>query len=203
MSVKIRRTNFLSFGKHLRIAFPLRSLIVLAMIFCFFSTAFSQVEKRIEEIRKIYQEVNKKVSECEENGETSTTFLTEMIVNKNSGQYPAVGIYRMTARFYYTFGNREKNPYPDRLMKVILATNRSATTESYEYLFNSAGQLIFYFGKKDEREIRVYFEAEKPIKILHGEKNIKTTDKSEIERAKAILNEKQKLIEIFQISLGF
>jgi len=203
MSVKIKRRDFLSIGKPLKIAFPLKSLTVSAIIFCFFSTAFPQMEKRIEEIRKIYQEVNKKVAECEENGDTSTTFLTEVFVNKNNGSYPAVGIYKTTAKFYYTFGDREKNPYPDRLMKIVLATNRSAMTENYEYLFNSAGQLIFYLGKKDETEIRVYFETEKPFKILHGEKNVKITDKSEIERVKAILSLKQKLVGIFQSTQNF
>jgi hypothetical protein len=176
-----------------------RVLILIILLVGFSSFTFSQTEKRIEEIRKIYQEVNKKVAECEVNGDTSTTFLTEMIVNKNDGSYPAVGIYKTTVKFYYTFGNREKNPYPDRLLKIMMTTNRSDRTENLEFLFNEKGSLIFYFEKKDEVESRVYLELEKPIKFLQGEKMVSVNTKF----VKSILSEKKKLIGIFQSSLSF
>lgn len=174
-------------------------LVFIILLLCSVSFSFSQTEKRIEEIRKIYQEVNKKAAECEENGDTSTTFLTEMIVNKNSGPYPAVGIYKTTVKFYYTFGDREKNPYPDRLLKITVTTNRSNRTESSEFLFDEKGRLIFYFEKKDDVERRVYFEVEKPIKFLQGEKIILTN----AELIKAILGESKKLTGIFRNSLNF
>lgn len=176
-------------------------VLIILLLGCSIS-AFSQTEKRIEEIRKIYQEVNKNVAECEVNGDTSTTFLTEMIVNKNDGSYPAVGIYKTTVKFYYTFGDREKNPYPNRLMKIMVTTNRSATTETSEFLFSEQGQLIFYFEKKEE-ERRVYFALEKPIKILKGEKTLPAGNKQEAEFVKSILNEKRKLVGIFKNSLEF
>lgn len=174
-------------------------LILIILLVGFSNFTFSQTEKSIEEIRKIYQAVNKQIAECEENGDTSTTFLTELVVNKNKGSYPAVGIYKTAVKFYYTFGDREKNPYPERLLKIMMTTNRSNRTESSEFLFNENGQIIFYFEKKDDMESRVYFELEKPIKILQGEKSVSINTKF----VKSILSEKKKLVGIFQSSLSF
>lgn len=180
----------------------LKTVIFLILLSTCFSSAFSQTDVQIEKIRKIYQEVNQKVTECEANGDTSATFLTEIIVNKNNGSYPAVGIYKTVAKFYYTYGNREKNPYPHRLLKIMLTTNRSSTTETSEFLFNEAEKLIFYFEKK-EAERRVYFDLEKPFRILKNEKLLPLNDKTEAEFVKTILNEKKKLVGIFQSSLDF
>lgn len=176
-----------------------RALVLIILLLGCLISAFSQTEKRIEEIRKIYQEVNKNVAECEANGDTSTTFLTEMVVNKNDGPYPAVGIYKTTLKFYYTFGDREKNPYPNRLLKIMVTTNRSNRSESSEFLFDEKGQLIFYFEKKEDGERRVYFSLEKPIKFLQEEKSVSINAKF----IKSILSEKKKMIDIFQNSLNF
>lgn len=180
-----------------------KALVFVILLLSCASFSFSQTEKRIEEIRKVYQEVNKKAAECEVNGDTSTTFLTEMIVNKNDGSYPAVGIYKTTVKFYYTFGDREKNPYPDRLLKIMVTTNRSDRTENSEFLFDEKGGLIFHFEKKDDLEKRVYFNLEKPIKILQGEKTLPVSNKQEAESVKIILKEMSKLVKIFLNSLEF
>lgn len=176
-----------------------KSLFFIVLLLSCVGFSFSQTDRRIEEIRKIYQEVNRKAAECEVNGDTSTTFLTEMIVNKNDGSYPAVGIYKTTVKFYYTFGDREKDPYPNRLLKIMMTTNRSDRTENTEFLFDEKGKLIFYFEKKDDSEKRVYFNAEQPIKSLQGEKSVSIN----MEFIKSILSEKKKLIGIFQNSLLF
>ena len=169
---------------------------------CFLS-AFSQTDKRIEEIRKAYQEADRRIAECEESGETATTFLTEIVVNKNNGPYPAVGIYRTSIKFYYTFGDREENPYPDHLLKITVTTKRSAVTEYSEFLFGEKDQLIFYFGKNADAERRIYFESERPLKILHGEEPVPVGHQEEAEFVKSILKEKVKLSGIFKNSLQF
>jgi len=86
-------------------------------------------------------------------------------------------------------------------MKITVTTNRSAMTENVEFLFNPAGQLIFYFEKKDEQESRFYFAAEKPFRILRGDKSVNINSKEEIEKTKTILAEKKKLVEIFKNGL--
>ena len=179
----------------------------LLMLFVLTGAAFltisAQTEKRIDEIKQIYKETNAKIAEAEENGEYSSTFLSELVVNKNNGSYPAVGTYKTVVKFYYTFGDREKNPYPDRLLKIEVETKRSDRTETAEFLLNETGQLIFYFGKKDDQEFRAYFSAEKPLKFLKGPESVSLNDKTANQTAKAVLAEKRKLAGIFSASLDF
>jgi hypothetical protein len=181
---------------------PLYLFGVIFLMFGFLGVAdiFPQSEKSIEEIRRIYQETNKKVAECEENGDSSSTFLTEITVNKNNGSYPAVGIYKSVVKFYYTFGDREKNPYPNRLLKVVVTTNRSAMTETSEFLFNEQGQLIFYF-ENNEAEKRVYFALGKPIQILEGKKKLDLKSKNAAGLSRQIAKQEQRLRAIFENSL--
>ena len=162
----------------------------------------AQTDKRIEAIRQTYQQVNQQIAECEANGEYSTTFLSELVVNKNNGPYPAVGIYQSVIKFYYTFGDREKNPYPDRLLKITVTTKRSDRTEAAEFLFNPAGQLIFYYEKKESGELRDYLAGERPLKIAHGEATAEVSKLGEAALTRAILKEKQKLAGIFRHSLN-
>lgn len=181
---------------------PLQMVTILLLILGLgsFANVFSQTEKRIEEIRRIYREVNKKIAECNENGDTSNTFLTEVVVNKNKGSYPAVGIYKSVVRFYYTFGDREKDPYPNRLLKVMMTTNRSAMTETSEFLFDEKGNLIFYF-EKNVTEKRLYFALGKPIQGLEGTNSIDLKSKASTELVRQIAEQQQRLSAIFQKSL--
>lgn len=166
-------------------------------------SVFAQEDKRIEEIKTIYKETNEKVAECEKNGEYSSTFLSEFVVNKNNGSYPAVGIFRTVFKFYYTYGDREKNPYPNRLLKIVIETKRSATTEKREFLFNEKEQLIFYFENLEEGEKRLYFQNEAVIKSLFGDKTQDLKNAETVKLAKFAIAEKKKLVGIFQKSLDY
>lgn len=179
-------------------------VVVLILIGSCFSQISAQTDKQINLIKKIYQETNEKVAECEAEGEYSTTFLSEMVVNKNNSSYPAVGIYKSTIKFYYTYGDREENPYPNTLLKIVVLTNRSSQNEYSEYLFNPAGQLIFYYEKNEENpqdERRFYFSGEKLIKSLKGEKATNISGREQVQAVRTILNGKRKLIGIFKNSL--
>ena len=179
-------------------------IILISWLFAALGTSVSaQTEKRIEEIRKIYDETNQKIAESNAEGEFSSVFLTQLIVNKNNGSYPAVGIYQPAVKFYYTYGDREKNPYPNRLLKIEIEIKRAGRTETAEFLFNETGHLIFYFGKKDDEEKRVYFSGEKPIRVLTGTKNVPLNEKTAADLVKTILAEKRKLTGIFSGSLDF
>lgn len=167
-------------------------------------TVSGQTDARIEAINKISNEANEKIAECEANGEYSSTFLTELIVNKNNGSYPAVGIFKTVFKFYYTYGNREKDPYPNRLLKITVTTNRSNRKEYSEYLFNPAGQLIFFFAKNDEAaERRYYFSLEKLIRSQKDEKTVNIKSRQEIAAVNAILREKRKMESIFRDSRSY
>ena len=179
----------------------------MIVIGAFGLTVSAQTEKQIEAIKQIYKATNEKIAESEANGEFADTFLSEMVVNKNNGSYPAVGTFKTVYKFYYTYGVREKNPYPNRLMKVAVETNRAANTEKYEYFFNEKEQLIFYFESKNEGETfyekRIYFQNEAVIKFLIEDKTQNLTKAETLQAAKNVLAEKRKLAGIFKDSLDY
>lgn len=165
----------------------------------------AQADERIENIKKIYEQTNRKIAETNENGEYSTVFLAELVINKNNGSYPAVGLFQTVYKFYYTYGDREKNPYPNRLLKIEIETKRSANIEIYAFLFNEKEQLIFYFDRKSETENviekRIYFQNETVIKSLLGEQNLPNAETLKI--SKTALTEKKKLAAMFQNALNY
>lgn len=164
-----------------------------------------QDDKRIEEIRRLSRQVNEQIAESESSVESTGVYCNELVVNKGDKSWPAVGIYRMVFKFYYTFGDREKDPYPNRLLKITVMTDRSTRHEYAEYLFNPAGQLIFYFEKDDESSLaerRYYFASERLIRRMTGQRVVDINSREAVEAAKGALNEKKKLREIFLKSLG-
>lgn len=169
-----------------------------AVIFAAAAEASAQSDKRIDDIRRIYKETNDRIADTDGGG----VFVTELAVNKNGASYPAVGIYNSTARFYYTYGDRERNPYPDRLLKVAVTTNRSAATESREFLFDTGGRLVFYFEKVADAERRIYFAAGRAIRIIEGEKQVSVSGRKEAEFARIAAADANGLFEIFRRSLG-
>ena len=166
------------------------------------TVAVAQSSGRVAEIRKLTEKINEQIAQSEQSPDTSTTFLTELTVNKNLSPYPAVGIYKTVVRFYYTFGDREEEPYPNRLLKIINATDRSNRKEYSEFVFDEAGKLIFYFEKQEDGERRLYFAAEKPIRFQQGERSL-GLNKERAAIVTAVLKEKANLVEMFRRSLRF
>ena len=178
-----------------------RNLVLLVLaVFGTVTVNAQQVDKRVEEIRKLYAEVNQQIADHEKSSEESTIYMNELVVNKSRGSWPAVGIYEVTMKFYYTFGDRERYPYPNRLLKVTTFTKRSSTTYYDEYLFNTAAQLVFHFqkeGDNTEMERRHYFTAERLIKSTIGTRNLDTTRREALDDAREILDLKKQLVAVF------
>jgi hypothetical protein len=184
----------------------MRKIALILFIWAFFAApSFAQSnDAKVEEIRRIYQQTNEQLAEAEKSFAESRIYLSELIVNKGGTMYPAVGTFRSTIKFYYTFGNREENPYPNRLLKIMVLTDRSANTESSEYLFSRAGQLIFYFEKstyETATESRFYFSNGKVISILRGQKSADIKSRQEIAASRAVQAQAEKLVGIFNRSL--
>lgn len=155
----------------------------------------------VAEIREAYKKVNEQIAEMQKAPEYSSVFVTEIVVNKNNASYPAVGVYNSTVRLYYTYGDREKNPYPDRLLKATVTTRRSSRTETYEYMFGENGELIFAFEKKDKIERRAYFRSSRLVRSQLGDAII-SNDKTEAKQAAAkFLAEAKRLRATFVNSL--
>jgi hypothetical protein len=178
-------------------------LLLLIGAFAGRTLCVAQTSGRIEAIKKICQKTNEDIARSEESPEISTIFLTELAVNRNNGPYPAVGIYRTVVKFYYTFGDREKEPYPNRLLKIIVATDRSDRKEHSEFVFNEAAQVIFYLEKKDNIERRLYLAAEKPIRLEQDDRLLSLKTRSQAAIVATIMKEKANLVQVFRRSLGF
>jgi hypothetical protein len=194
----------------------MKKTILLVLLVSVFSTASASAQnKQIEEIRQIYKQTNEKIRAAEKlfvtarkDGGIAETeiFLTEVQFNKGNTSYPAVGIFREEIKFYFTFGKGEN---PDRLLQIETVTFRAAAVERREYIFDKAGQFIFYFEDPDmgnmdrDEETRIYFSGGKMIRFQVGD-DIKTDSpifrrKNEI--VQEVLEKQKKLVNVFRNSL--
>lgn len=158
----------------------------------------------LDRIRATCADTNAMIAEMQKQPELSSVFAVELTVNKHSAPYPAVGIYQRTATFFYTYGDREKNPYPDRLLKIAAVYRRSSRVENIEFYFNPAGQLISTFASNPEsaiNETRMYFTAGKLIKISDDGKEIGLKTQRAVEARTLALKESARLKGIFRAAL--
>jgi hypothetical protein len=171
----------------------------------FFLSASAQIaDKRIDEIRRLYMQTNSDIEIAEREAPYSQIYLVELNVNKTGNQYPAVGIYSNVSKFYYTYGDREKDPYPNRLIKINVTTKRSAMIINSEFLYNPAGQLVFGFVSTDgeeQRETRMYFANSVLIKLLDGDRDVNVRLKGVQDTAAALKRESARLVALFSASM--
>ncbi|MGZ8846700.1 MAG: hypothetical protein ACXW3C_09580 [Pyrinomonadaceae bacterium] len=178
-------------------------ILILLCVSAFSPVVLAQTDRRIDAIKKLVQKIDEDIARSDAEPEYSNIYLTELAVNKGNGSYPAVGIYRPVVKFYYTYGDREKDPYPNRLLKIIVSIDRSDRHEQSEFIFNEAEQLIYYFEKKDDVERRLYFAAGHAIRFQEGQRVLSLTAKSQSDVVATVLRDKTNLVTIFRRSLGF
>jgi hypothetical protein len=182
--------------------FRLAAILFAAFVYLGSSDVSAQAnDSRIDRIRNAYRQVNDQIAESEKSPEFASIFVIELEVNKHNAPYPAVGVFTSTARFYYTFGDREKNAYPDRLLKVVVTTRRAARAENAEYLYDPAGKLIFAFEKTDDAERRFYFDINKLIRYQEGQTVLAMNAPATRSAGSAILKESDRLSAIFRNAL--
>ena len=163
----------------------------------------AQSDQRIQAISNLRDKIDRDIAAREAEPEYSTIYLTELAVNKDNGSYPVVGIYRPVVKFYYTYGDREKEPYPNRLLKIVVAVARSDRQEYSEFLFNEKEQMAFYQEKKDGIERRIYFAVGRPIRFEQDGRMLSLRGRPQISAIASVLKEKTKLVAIFRRSLEF
>ena len=173
------------------------------VLLLFAAGTLAQTDRRIEAISKIRAKIDQDIVASEAEPEQSNIYFTELAVNKNNGSYPAVGVYRPVAKFYYTYGDREKEPYPNRLLKIVLAIDRSDREEYSEFVFNDAEQLVFYLDKKDDVERRVYLAAGRAIRFEQNGRVVGLRARSRAADVASVLRESANLVAIFRRSLRF
>jgi len=186
-------------------SFIRRSIAHLALLFCaVFAVSAQTADKRIDDIRSLYASTNSAIETAEKEAPYSQIYVVELTVNKTGNQYPAVGTYSNISKFYYTYGDREKNPYPDRLLKINVTTKRSAMITNSEFLFNPAGELVFGFVKTDgeeQSETRLFFANGLLIKLLDGDRDVNVRLKTVQDTAAAFKRESARLVALFASSM--
>ena len=178
---------------------------LISLFLLFTCSAFAQVEdKRIGEIDHLYEQTNEAIRVAEENAPYSEKYVVEIAVNKTGNSYPAVGAYSNVTRFHYTFGDREKDPYPNRLMKAAVVTKRAASITTSEFLYNTAGQLVFGLVRTDgeeQRETRLYFAAGQLIRLSDGGREVNVRNRNVLDTAAAFKRESARLTALFAAAL--
>lgn len=173
----------------------------LLLLFTALAAAAQNEDKRVEAIRELYKTAKENITHAEQGDEGSKYFINELILNRGNASFPAVGTYRSVQRFYYTYGDRSRNPYPDRLRMVIVETQRAGVVENEEYLFNDTGELVFYFNRIGEGEQRLYFADSRMIRRLDGQTSVNVTTRESQETAKIVRETAVKLLTVFRSSL--
>ena len=173
----------------------------------------SAQEKSVERIKRLYEEIGKKIELSEKGIEESQyagIFCTELVINNSKHVCPVVGNYEVTYKFYFELAHTEGHEFPDRLRKVVM--NSSMSTRSYysEYLFDEEGALVFYFTKPNEPPIgdepqraeqRIYFTGGRPVRIINGQKVRDALSARDIELARGIVNTSRQIKLFFTKSL--
>jgi hypothetical protein len=178
---------------------------IVSLLLLLTCSAFAQSQdKRIDEIDHLYEQTNEAIRVAEENAPYSEKYVVEIAVNKTGNSYPGVGIYSNVTRFHYTFGDREKDPNPSRLMKASVVTKRAASITSSEFLYNPAGQLVYGLVRMDgeeQRETRLYFASGQLIRLIDGGREVNIRSRSVIETAAAFRRESARLTAMFASAL--
>jgi hypothetical protein len=173
------------------------------MLVLFVSGISAQTDRRIDAINALRAKTAQDIARSEAEPEYSNIYLAELAVNKNNGSYPAVGVYRPVVKFYYTYGDREKEPYPNRLLKIVVAVDRSDRKEYSEFVFDGSEELVFYFEQKDERERRVYFAQDRAIHFEQDGRRLSLRTRTHVAFAAMVVKDKTNLLAIFRRSLRF
>jgi hypothetical protein len=182
-----------------------KALLVVVLSLIFGAAISAQtVDKRVDAIRSLYTSTSSAIETAEKEAPYSEIYVAELAVNKTGNQYPAVGTYSNISKFYYTYGDREKDPYPSRLMKINVVTKRAAMITNSEFLFNDAGQLVFGYVRMDgveRRETRLYFAGGQLIKMPDDEKDVNIRLRPVQDTAAAFKRESDRLVGLFNASL--
>ena len=162
-------------------------------------------DKAVEKIRSFYTDIAEKARLCEtddDRGEFGELFMNELVVNKRSHQWRAVGTHNLTYKFFYRGGDSEEHMYPDQLVMVKVERKESSRIYNEEYLYSDAGVLMFYFQKAENddqapAERRVYFAGIKAIRITEDGKTRDRLTTNDAVTVKEIAGESGKIKDIF------
>lgn len=158
---------------------------------------------KVAEIKKIVAERDR-MAETAEGEEYSSVFIVELKVNPRENQYPAVGTFTSTVKFYYTYGDREKNPYPYKLVKIATVTRRASATERTTIYFRGPAEMVLYSKVVEGdnlSERSVFMMAGLPIQFERDGRVVSTKSADALAFTKEARAEKARLEKIFTATI--
>ena len=186
-----------------------RAVALLFAVFFLSAPALSQDAGHADIVAKVradYAAVGAKIEKVRKGGDAAKDadiVLSELVVNKGRHNWPAVGIYRATYRFWYEW--EPGQPFPTRLRKVEVETTSSARTFYQEYFYSAEGRLTFYYERADgdpPKEMRSYYTGEKLVRMVSGSVVNDTPTPGERKTAQTIIRAAQRVMETFKTAQG-
>ena len=129
----------------------------------------------IQHIRSVYQDIAEQIEACT-SPEDCSLYKNTLVMNEMGASWRAVGNFSKTISFWYDDDPFNCDDCEDRgaeVLRKVTIEEVSGMAEYYsEYLYEN-GQLIFYFSRYEEEELRLYFNDEQLIRYMEGQ-DIKT-----------------------------
>ncbi|HRW77861.1 MAG TPA: hypothetical protein P5207_04240 [Candidatus Sabulitectum sp.] len=164
----------------------MRAILLVAL------AAASGMCEGISEIREQYYGVKEGI----ENGDM---YLTELEINSTGAMYPALGTYGRSFDFYWDI---DQESYPSsRLLFIAVSSTYAAVEENEEFLFNTSGELLFYYrsGGYDMNEERFYFDGPYLQRYIIGEDSTDRPGEEARVNGERIRLEADKLFQSFHL----
>ena len=185
------------------------TLCISIILFVGLGVSAQTNDKTVETISKRYTDVAEKARLAEtdeERGQFDELFMNELTINKLNHQWRAVGIHKLTYKFFYKGGDTEERMYPDQLILVKVERQQSNRTYWEEYLYSETGVLMFYYQKAENDdqapvERRVYFSGIKAIRVVDDAKSRDRLTAKDAEIFKESTLESIKIKDIFLKSI--
>ncbi|NNE98531.1 MAG: hypothetical protein HKN25_05870 [Pyrinomonadaceae bacterium] len=169
-------------------------------------SAQNNVQEKVNRIRKVYSEAAQQIAAAEkdeESGTMSPLAVNELILNKLNRSWAAVGNYKVVFRFYYR--NKDEEPYPTELVKVTKNSEISARRYMEEFLFDTGGNLIFYFEISDDGETplerRMYFDRGRAIRVVEDKSMRDKPTKADRSNTGIAMDKGRRIRELFLKSI--
>jgi hypothetical protein len=176
----------------------MRKLLHLLVCIPIYSALYAGEPPEISFIREYYSETLKKIK---------TGALHQRELNLSYPLIPGVGISTSRVRIYYDIPEGRDGTYEYGIIRVENFYQRAARVFYEEYLFNTDGGLLFYYGRRGTGDIgrpdgirwhydeRFYFWRENLIRVMHGQEPRDRPAAADVKRGNVILKQAQEIRE--------
>ena len=157
-------------------------LLLLALLTgCFSLTLQAQTnnaEKQVSHIRSVYNQVKKEIASMKRNNPNNPYYRVHCENNAWDKPYPGSGTHISTTDYYYRLSDETR----DRVLVMVIKTERVAAVKIYTEILYEDGQCIFFYENdpyETDPEKRLYMDAfGNTIRYTEGDRKIGPTDET-------------------------